>query len=51
LLAHGFRQETLAELVVGGLAMVASDTTRAGGATIKVERYRITEAGLRAIKG
>jgi hypothetical protein len=51
LLAHGFRQETLAELVAVGLATKANETMRAGGAIIKVDRYRIIDAGRRAIEG
>jgi hypothetical protein len=51
MLAHGFRRKMLAELVLAGLATVVTETMRGGGAMIKVERYRITEAGRRAIEG
>jgi len=39
----------LAELVQAGLATVVTETMRAGAATIKVERYRITEDGRDAL--
>jgi hypothetical protein len=42
MLAHGFRREMLARLVVAGLATITTGTMRAGAATVKVERYRIT---------
>jgi hypothetical protein len=51
LLAHGFRRKTLAALVLVGLASAATETMRAGGQTINVERYRITNAGRKAIEG
>jgi hypothetical protein len=51
LLAHGFRRETLVALVLAELATIASETMRAGGQTINVERYRITDAGRKAIEG
>jgi hypothetical protein len=41
MLAHGFRREMLQDLV--------RETMSAGGATIKVERYRLTEAGRDAL--
>jgi hypothetical protein len=50
MLAHGFRREMLAKFVRGGLATMASEAMKAGGQTIKVERYRITDAGRKAIK-
>jgi DNA-binding PadR family transcriptional regulator len=40
----------LADLVREGLATVRRDTLRVGGRTIRVERYRITDAGRRAIE-
>jgi hypothetical protein len=46
MLALGFRREMLAGLVLAGLA---TETVRAGGATMKVERYRITDAGREAL--
>ncbi len=52
-LGHGFSRETLATLVLDGLAMVMTDneTLSLDGATIKIERMRITDAGRRAIRG
>jgi hypothetical protein len=49
MLAHGFRREMLAGLVLAGLATVVTETMRAGTATTKVERYRITEDGRDAL--
>jgi hypothetical protein len=51
MLAHGFRFQMLARLVLKGLATVATGTMRAGAATMKVERYRITEDGRNALHG
>ena len=51
LLAHEFSCDMLAGLVLAGLATVVTETIRAGGPTIKVERYRITDAGTRALDG
>ena len=50
-LGHGFSRDMLAMLVLAGLAKVVSETVRAGGSTIKVERYLITDDGRRALKG
>ena len=50
-LAHEFSCDMLAGLVLAGLATVVTETIRAGGPTIKVERYRITDAGTRALEG
>jgi hypothetical protein len=50
LLAHGFRREMLVKLVLAGFANVATETMRAGGQTFEVERYRISEAGRKAIE-
>jgi len=50
-LAHEFSRDMPAGLVLAGLATVVTETVRAGGPTIKVERYRITDAGRRAIEG
>ena len=50
LLADGFAVEMLADLVSEGLATAQRETMRVGGRTIRVERYRITDAGRRAIK-
>jgi DNA-binding PadR family transcriptional regulator len=40
----------LADLVREGFATAQRGTVRAGGRTIRVERYRITDAGRRAIE-
>ena len=49
MLAHCFKRETLAGLVQAGLATVVTETMRAGAATIKVERYRVTDDGRDAL--
>jgi hypothetical protein len=49
LFAHGFWREMLAGLVLAGLATVTY--IRAGGPLMKLDRYRITAAGRRAIEG
>jgi hypothetical protein len=49
MLAHGFRREMLARLVLKGLATVTTGTMRVGAATMKVERYRITDDGRNAL--
>jgi hypothetical protein len=41
----------LAGLVLAGLATVTTAFIRAGGPAMKVDRYRITAAGRRAIEG
>jgi hypothetical protein len=57
LLADGFTADMLADLVREGLVTTQRDTlrvgrrTRVGGRTIKVERYRITDDGRKAIEG
>jgi len=51
MLAHGFTADMLAGLVLAGLATVVTETVKAGGPTIKVERFLITDAGRRAIEG
>jgi hypothetical protein len=50
LLADGFTVDTLADLVREGLATAHRGAVRAGGRQIRVERYRITDAGRRAIE-
>jgi hypothetical protein len=50
-LAHGFSRDMLAGLVLAGLATVVTETVRAGGPATKVERYRITDDGRRALEG
>jgi len=49
-LADGFSRDMLAGLVLAGFATVVTETVRAGGPTIKVERYRITDDGRRALE-
>jgi hypothetical protein len=49
MLAHGFRREMLAGLVLAELATVVTRTTRAGGPTIKVDHYVITDDGRDAL--
>jgi DNA-binding PadR family transcriptional regulator len=41
----------LADLVREGLATAHRGAVRAGGRQIRVERYRITDAGRKAIEG
>ena len=41
----GFRREMLAGLVLAGLATIETGTMKAGAATVKVERDRITDDG------
>jgi hypothetical protein len=41
----------LAELVLAGLVTVVTETVQVGAPTIKVERYRITGDGRKAIAG
>jgi hypothetical protein len=50
LLVDGFTADMLADLVREGLATAQRETMRVGGRTIRVERYRITEAGRWAIE-
>jgi TolB-like protein len=50
LLADGFTADTLADLVREGLATVQRETMRVGGRAIRVERYRITDDGRKAIE-
>jgi hypothetical protein len=51
LLADGFAAGMLADLVREGLATAHRGAVRVGGRQIRVERYRITEAGRKAIEG
>jgi hypothetical protein len=51
LLAHGFSHRILAGLVLAGLATVASEPMRSGRQIIRIEQYRITEAGRKAVEG
>ena len=50
-LGHGFSREMLATIVLAGLATVVTETLGVEGATFKIERMRITDAGRRAIRG
>jgi hypothetical protein len=49
MLAHGFRREMLAGLVLAELATVVTRTMRAGGPTIKIDHYLITDDGRTAL--
>jgi hypothetical protein len=51
LLADGFAADMLADLIREGLATAHRGAVRAGGRQIRVERYRITDAGRKAIEG
>jgi hypothetical protein len=51
LLADGFAADMLADLVREGLATAHRGAVRAGGRQIRVERYRITDAGRKALEG
>jgi hypothetical protein len=50
MLAHGFRREMLAGLVLAGLATVVAEPRRAGARGVKVERYLITDDGREALQ-
>jgi hypothetical protein len=51
-LAYGLSTETIANLVLAGLATVVTETKNAPrGLTITVERIRITDDGKRALEG
>ena len=50
LLADGFTVDMLTDLVREGLATAQRETMRVGGRQIRVERYRITDAGRMAIE-
>jgi hypothetical protein len=49
MLAHGFRREMLAGLVLADLATVVTRTMRAGGPTVKIDHYIITDDGRDAL--
>jgi hypothetical protein len=49
-LGHGISSDVLGMLVLAGLTTVETETLRAHGSTIKVQRMRITDAGRRAIR-
>jgi len=51
LLANGFDIELLTGLVRAGLAIVATETVRAGDRARAVANVRITDAGRRALGG
>jgi hypothetical protein len=50
MLAHGFTVEQLVELVRAGLASASAERMVAGGRTMEVGRFRITEAGRWALE-
>jgi hypothetical protein len=50
-LAHWFTLTMLAGLIRAGLATAQREVLKIGGPTIKIERYRITDAGRRALEG
>ena len=50
-LGHGFSPEMLGMLVLDGLATVVTETLIANGATFKIKRMQITDAGRFAIRG
>jgi len=50
-LGHCLSRDMLAMLVLAGLATVVTETLRPTGATTKVERMRISDAGERALEG
>jgi hypothetical protein len=50
LLTDGFTVDMLADLVREGLATAQRETMRVGSREIRVERYRITDAGRNAIE-
>jgi hypothetical protein len=51
LLADGFTVDILADLVREGLATAQRGTLRVGGRTIRIERYRVTDAGRSVLEG
>jgi hypothetical protein len=50
-LVHGISRDTIAGLVRTGLATARHETVRGDGKTIRVKRYRITNAGRMALEG
>ena len=48
---HGLSADTLAMLVLAGLAKAVTATLRSEGGTFTIERLHITDAGRRAIEG
>jgi hypothetical protein len=49
LIAHGFTNDFLVELIRAGLATAKAERVVAAGRTVEIARVRITEAGRRAI--
>jgi hypothetical protein len=49
LLAHGFPINVLADLIRAGLATATTERVMAGERKVEVARWRITEAGRRAL--
>jgi hypothetical protein len=50
LLADGFTVDILVDLVGEGLATAHRETMRVGGRQIRIERYRITDVGRKALE-
>jgi hypothetical protein len=46
MLAHGFRPQTVTDLITAGLANISTESMLAGDRTVTVTRVRITGAGL-----
>jgi len=46
----GFKRKMLAELVLAGLVTAVTETVQTSASPIKVERHRITNEGLKALK-
>ena len=51
MLAHGFPVPRLVDLCIAGLAIATPEQIVAGGRPAEVVRMKITEAGLRAVRG
>jgi len=51
MLAHGFKTEFLVDLINARLATAQTERIVAGGRWVEVIRFRITEAGERALVG
>jgi len=51
MIAHAIKRELLDGLVLAGLATVVTEAAQTGNATVKVERYRITDDGRKALQG
>jgi hypothetical protein len=51
MLAPGFPVPLLMDLCIAGLAIATPERMVAGGRTVEIVRMKITEAGLRAVRG